>query len=133
MSSGTYESLSLAIGYTLLQPSKTNLDPDVLNSYPLLSMVTVTVSNSAADICDATNRFQTSVYSLNWSEVNESRIASGSRFISVGLIASCASCMSLFLFENELLEQYSLPNLLAINSDAASFAADDILTESVRK
>ena len=50
LSSGTYESFSLAIGYTLLQPSKTNLEPDDLNSYPLLSMITVTVSNSAAAI-----------------------------------------------------------------------------------
>ena len=48
-----------------------------------------------------------------------------------GLIASCASCMSFFLFEKTLFALYSAPNFDTIRSFAACFAASETRTESV--
>ena len=80
------------------------------------AMFTVVESDKASVIWLASMRFQTRSYSRNWSEVRCRRIASGSRCMDVGLMASWASWapLTFLVYTRGDLGAYSAPNLVSM-------------------
>ena len=97
------------------------------------AMSTDSVSYTAGVIWLDTKREYISLYSLYWSRVSDSFIASGRRATSVGRIASCASCAVLRdLYTLGVSGRYSAPKRSPITPRTAATASSDTRVESVR-
>src|SRR5690606_1490377 len=90
-------------------------------------ILTLVRSNSASLICEASVRFQIRSYNLAWSRSMLTEL----RDMSVGRIASCASCAPLLLVTKFRGFENSFPYDFVISAAAAAIASFERLTLSV--